>query len=372
MEPSGVTRRAGSAFVAALSATALLRVFYSAVCAVAGQRLSLDAARMQRNAFTDTLIQRGDTWRYLLLGVWQKFDTLWYVHVAQQGYDRPAAVVFYPMYPALMRLAGTVVSNPLAAALLVSTIAAFLLFWGFSKLTGLDLPADATNRALLLYAVWPASFVFFAGYAESLLLALILWAIYFARVERWWFAGVLGLLAGLTKAIGFVVIVPLVWIAWQRRAWGGWPVLLALLGPASFLGWLKITGRMSPSEVYPRYWATQVVWPWKTIWDIIAQAASNPLLPLFAWLFMMAALPALTHSTRTEYRLYAIAVLVIVLTKHTQPLQQSWARYLLVLFPAPAAIAQRYGTRDVAILAALCFAANVLLLWGFLNWFLVV
>ncbi len=352
--------------------TVLLRVFYSVVCALLGQRLRPDMALIHRNAFTDALIQRSDTWRYLLLGVWERFDTLWYIHVSQQGYDRRAAVVFYPLYPALIRLAGALVPNALAAALLVSTIATFFLFWAFSKLTRLDLPRDASNRALLLYAVWPASFVFLAGYAESVLLALVLWAIYLARNERWWLAGALGLLAGLTKAMGCLVIVPLVWIAWQRRAWRGWPVVLALLGPAAFLAWLKITGRMWPSEVYSKDWATEVVWPWKTIWDTIAQAGSNPLLPVYVWLILIAALPALKHGIRTEYTLYAIAVLTVILTKHTQPLQQSWARYLLVLFPAPAAIAQRYRTREVAVLALLFFAANLLLLWGFLEWRLVV
>lgn len=350
----------------------LLRVLYSVVCALLGQRLKLDVVLVHRNAFTDGLIQRSDTWRYLLLGVWERFDTLWYIHIAQHGYDRPAAVVFYPLYPTLIRLVGTLVPNALVAALLVSTIATFFLFWAFSKLTRLDLPREAANRALLLYAVWPASFVFLAGYAESVLLALVLWAIYLARNQRWWLAGALGLLAGLTKAIGCVVIVPLAWIVWQRRAWRGWPIVLAVLGPVAFLAWLKITGRMLPSEVYSKDWATQVVWPWKTVWDTIAQAGSNPLLPVYVWLVLMAALPALKHGIRMEYTLYAIAVLMIILTKHTQPLQQSWARYLLVLFPAPAAIAQRYRPREVAVFALLFFAANLLLVWGFLEWRLVV
>jgi hypothetical protein len=60
---------------------------------------------------------------YALLGIWERFDTLWFLHIAQHGYDRPMAVIFYPLYPAAIRIASGLMPA-MAAALLVSTVAA--------------------------------------------------------------------------------------------------------------------------------------------------------------------------------------------------------------------------------------------------------
>ena len=58
----------------------------------------------------------------LLLGVWQRFDTLWYLRIAAQGYARhDGSTVYFPLYPMLIRLLGTLfASNYLLAALVLA------------------------------------------------------------------------------------------------------------------------------------------------------------------------------------------------------------------------------------------------------------
>ena len=58
----------------------------------------------------------------LLLGVWQRFDTLWYIRIAAQGYaPHDGSTVYFPLYPMLIRLLGTLfASNYLLAALVLA------------------------------------------------------------------------------------------------------------------------------------------------------------------------------------------------------------------------------------------------------------
>lgn len=110
---------------------------------------------------------------------------------------------------------------------------------GLIQLLKLDLGDTEVKRALALLLVWPMSFVLFGGYAEPLLMCFTIWSIWFARNDRWWLAALFGLLACLSRAVGMVVVAPLVWIAWRQRPLRYAPLLLALSGPVLFPVWLR-------------------------------------------------------------------------------------------------------------------------------------
>jgi Gpi18-like mannosyltransferase len=63
--------------------------------------------------------------------------------------------------------------------------------------------------AFLLFG--PVSFFFSSIYSEALFLPLAIGCIDRARRGRWWQAGALGALAGLTRFIGLMLVIPLVW-----------------------------------------------------------------------------------------------------------------------------------------------------------------
>jgi hypothetical protein len=354
--------------------TVALRLAYSGLAALFTPHLNLDARLIESNRLTEQLMQPSEGLRYAWLGVWERFDTLWYIHIAQHGYDRPDAVGFFPLYPLLLRVVSWLI-DPLAAALLVSTLAAFFLFWGFQKLLRLDRPAEDATRALLLYAAWPASFIFFCGYAESLVVALLIWSIYFARTGRWWCSGITGCLAGLSKAVGWLAIVPQAVLGWRQRKWRALAAGLTLVGPGAFALWLKLSGRMLPSEAYPRYWLTDTAPPWTTLWDSVgaAVAGRSRILEVHLLVLAVVAVLALWRNLRPEYTLYAALALCFILTKHADPTQQPWTRYVLILFTAPANLAAwlRNGTA-LTVGTLLLFLANVLFLRLFLGWSLVV
>jgi hypothetical protein len=357
-----------------LALTLVLRAFYSVFAAIAIRHIPVDPRLIASNDFTSTILKPADGLRFLLLGVWQRFDTLWYVHIAQNGYDLPASVVFYPLYPALIRLLTPLTRDPFLATLFISTVATFFMLWGLINLVALDYGDRVAFRAAVVYVCWPASFIFFAGYAEATLMALVIWSIYFGRCSKWYAAGVTGALAALTKAAGILVVVPLVIIAIRDRRGKSLLPLVPLFG-LSFMLWLKATGRLLPSEAYPQFWGTHVAPPWTSLAHSfhLAFGGSNPTIVIHLALMFVLVAASLARKDRPEYPAYALAALVFFLTKDSVASQQQWGRYALILFPAMITFARVLRNRiDLGFLVVALSIVNLGLLWAFLGWSLVV
>jgi hypothetical protein len=361
----------------ALTFTVVLRIFYSLAGAWFVPYLQLDAHRIRSNSLTEHLMSRdAHPMLYGLLGVWERFDTLWYVEIARHGYFNAKATVFYPLFPALMRLLTLFTRSELASALLISTTATFLLFWGALRLFELDYSRQVSFRAILLWVVWPSSFAFFAGYPDSMLCALVIWSIYLARRERWMPAGVFGLLAGLTKALGCFVALPLFWLAWkQRKKEGALAAAVCGAGVICFQATLAAYHFPSAAQVYRTYWRTTTVAPWTSLLDAARVMAHGFDLPLFLNLSLFALIgwAALRPGVRTEYKLFVLAAMVLFLAKHTQPLLQSTMRYSLTIFAAYPVMALKVN-RPFWLGAVLLVggALNLLLFKTFLDWGLVI
>jgi hypothetical protein len=344
------------------------RFFYSVIAALFAPHLALDPKLIHSNRLAENVMIRDlHPVLYALVGVWERFDTLWYVEISRHGYANPAATVFYPLYPALIRAVSMVVRSELIAALLISTVATFFLFLGMLRLFG-------SVRAIALLALWPAAFIFFGAYPDSLLCALVVWSFVFARSDRWVAAGAAGFFAGLTKAMGCLVALPLLWLAWkQRRKEGLAAASLSLAGVACFQGWMFLNHFPSAANVYRTYWMTSTVAPWTTLIDSVRAAVQghNFLLLLNLLVLVVAATAALWPSVRLEYRIFAFAAICLFLTKHTEPLLQSTMRYCLTLFAAyPVLAAKRgFGFGMVLVVAA---ALNVVVFHAFLDWGLAV
>jgi hypothetical protein len=360
----------------ALLLTLALRIAYSSLAALFGLFLPVNWNLIRSNALTETLPPPNHGAHYLMLGIWERFDTLWYLHIARYGYDRPDAIVFYPLYPFLIRIVSWLV-QPIAASLLISTLAAFFLFWGFQKLLGMDFDSDPVRKSLIVYAVWPSSFIFFAGYPESLLLALLLWSWYFARKEKWAAGVMLAVAAEMTKAVGVIITIPLFLMAVRRKTASAWLVLLVPLGALAFPAWVRWSGHGSISYVYQYYWRTKPAAPWTTLWVAAEHLLHRPeaLLVLnLLFLIVICVLVGLSRA-RLEYRVFALAAILLVLCKQTDPPLQSMMRYVLVVFPAFVGGAQVLETplwkpRFWPVCAGL-LTINLTLIWLFLGWSLV-
>jgi hypothetical protein len=357
----------------ALAFTCALRVVFSIIAAALSFVEHPAIETIRSNSLPESLPTPG-TWHYAFLGVWERFDTLWYLHIAQHGYDLPMAVIFYPLYPVAIR-ALSWARPPIVAALLISTIAAFFFFLGMLRLGRTDLSDAGRIRMLLLIAVWPTSFVLFAGYSESLAAALVVWAVVFARERRWELAAFCGLHAGLGRPSGVLVCVPLFVMAACSRQLRALAVLLSPAGWLGYWGWLRWSGRLPVWEAYRVYQETPMAAPWEGLWLALRTIVhGDPVLAIKLGLITLALVFSLRRDIRIEDKLFAIAVIVQMFMYTGRPIIGA-ARYVLMVYPAFlgwAAFAQTHWKRwQFAVYAAGLAMLNFGWMFAFLKWSLV-
>src|SRR5207248_10631513 len=102
------------------------------------------------------------------------------------------------------------------------------------------------TRAAWLIALSPPALVMVMGYSEPLALCLAVGIFLLLRQRRWWWAAALGVLAGLARPVGLLLVVPALIEAFRdvrtapardRMARAG-AVVSPVVGTAIFLAWV--------------------------------------------------------------------------------------------------------------------------------------
>jgi hypothetical protein len=155
---------------------------------------------------------------------WQRFDVGWYVSIATSGYDDPRKAAFFPLYPALIAGTSTVLGDAqhVLSGMLISNIAALVAFFGVGLLAASEDTPEAASGAMRALAAYPLAFFTVAAYADSLFLACAVFALFFARRQHWRAAAACGFLAALTRPVGLILLIPLLWEYGRRRHWWSW------------------------------------------------------------------------------------------------------------------------------------------------------
>jgi hypothetical protein len=165
--------------------------------------------------------------------VWARWDSVFFVRIAEHGYDK-AAAAFGPLYPALVAGLGRVFFGHYVVAgvgiSLGAALGAFLLLF---RVAEERLGADGAQRTVLYLAVFPMSLFLQAVYSESLYLLLVLAAFFAAERGRFPAAGLLTGLAVLTRVTGLALLPALAVLAWRQADRGRALAGLALAGPVA-------------------------------------------------------------------------------------------------------------------------------------------
>ena len=155
-----------------------------------------------------------------LVNLQARWDTDFYHQIATVGYRWDPSVflhqnvVFFPLYPLLMRWGGVLLGgHPLLAGTVVS-LAAFagaisLLY----RLAVRELGEEKAWPVILLVSTYPFALFYSVVYTESLFLFLTVGAFYAMRRRYLLLAALAGFAAGLTRPNGFWLALPLVWMA---------------------------------------------------------------------------------------------------------------------------------------------------------------
>jgi hypothetical protein len=298
----------------------------------------------------------------LLLGPWQRFDTMRYLRIAHQGYDEVEDSVFPPLYPLAINGLGRGLAlllpqdqAALLAAIIVSNVSFLATLIILHRLTAAETDANTARRTVIYFTLFPTAFFLVAAYSESLFIFLALACIWSARRSRFWLAGVLGLLAGLTRLTGLVLVVPLAFeylrqrgldwrhpraFNWRALRFDALAVLLPLAGVAAFLVYRLIAGLPSIDHIYRLYWYQTTGLPGRDLLAAVNQmvagsAAFHLYLDLFCFLLLIATTWIVFRRLGVTYGLYSATLLLFILlpTSEVKPLF-SFSRYVLAFFPS--------------------------------------
>lgn len=269
------------------------------------------------------------------LDIWKKWDARHYVNLAELGYSgytengQHLFLVFFPLYPWLMRLVSLVTGNPMAAGLLVS----FLSYSGgcvyLYKLAAWELGKRAARRTVLFLSIFPYAFFFGGVMTEGLFLLTTAAALWHIRRHRWLRAGVWGALAAMTRmhgllligAAGAELVEHLGRFEWKQILRRLPALLLPALGSMVYLllNW-RVTGNAFAFTDMQAHWSQGFSWISDTLWYVAHNAGSFydeavrlqiwiPTLLLFPLFFAL--LCWASRRFRSMYTLYAFVYLVL-------------------------------------------------------------
>lgn len=191
------------------------------------------------------------------------WDGSWYRLVSVFGYDpgKSANAAFFPLYPWLMRWGhqltgwseetiGYIVSN-------VAFLGALILLY---RLVTMDFNEVVARRSIWAMALFPTAFFFTAVYTESLFLLLAVATLYAARRGKWLLAGIVGLLAALTRSAGVMLLAPMAVLfiqqyGWNPRRWfpNAFAAAIPAAGPLVF-GWVLTSSNMKFFDWVNQQW----------------------------------------------------------------------------------------------------------------------
>jgi hypothetical protein len=220
---------------------------------------------------------------------WHRWDTTWYVIIAQFGYrydSRSAA--FFPLYPMLVKAVDPVVpGDTFVAALLVSVLTCYAALVMVHRLAGQFLDTDTARRTVFYLLAFPTGFFLIAAYNESLFVALVAGCLYAMRRRLWWLAAVLAGVASATRLAGALLGVVLLYEYLRQRRFDPrriQPDLLWLaLAPAGLACYAGYCAHAFGDPLY--FLRAQDVWfrsgfsaPWTTVLDVTRLITHNPVL----------------------------------------------------------------------------------------------
>ena len=247
---------------------------------------------------------------------WARWDTAHYVAIGIFGYGNEASpshdggLGFFPLFPLLVEgvaqlMPGALTEGQLALAAIIASNVAFLLAVPlFADVVARRTSTDVARTATLLLCVSPFSYIFAAGYSESLFLLTVVATFWHADRDRWWAATLAVSLGTATRLVGLALPPALLLLAWRRGRPLRELIGIAVLSPLGAAIWLLVTWRISGDPM--GYFTAQANWGGWTehVWFYLEIFTTDPgralfgdprhlviVLNLVLWILWLAMLP---------------------------------------------------------------------------------
>ncbi len=315
-----------------------------------------------------------------------RWDAHWYTYIAGHGYSLQS-IVFFPAIILLIKVLSFLGLHLAFAGLLICNTFALLSFWVMYLTFRLDYAEGVANRALISYALMPTSFFLNSIYTEPIFITASLACIYFARVNKWWYAGISGALAVLTRNLGIFLVLFLLYEAikknshTKRRGSLVFPLLLPFIAILLFMVYNFYFFQNPIAFATSQHaWGRQFGFPWQNIWNnlplaFVPNLTNQPGVTLDSFLVIASAigLSCLTFSPKFKvHNSYLIIgwlwfLIPLMFTSSELPLY-SMARFILPIFPLYLFFAQ---LPNYLFYCIIILSATTLLLCTslFINWY---
>lgn len=178
------------------------------------------------------------------------WDGKWYLEIVRNGYpssippdityeQTEARAAFFPGYPAVVRAADWVLpGGDVFASLVVNVVLGAVAVYLVGLLARELYDAEVAGRAMVLFAMFPGSFVLSMAYSEALLLVLATGCLLALVRHQWFLAGILAALGTATRPNGVALVAACAVAALlairERREWRS--LVAPALAPLGFLG----------------------------------------------------------------------------------------------------------------------------------------
>lgn len=279
------------------------------------------------------------------LSMWGVWDSNWYIGIARDGYSTAlnsvnmANYAFFPFYPTLMRLLGTLTADYYNAGLIISNACLFLSCLYLFRLVSLENDSDTALRSIKYLVLFPTAFILSGVFSESLFLALVIMAYYYAKKGNWLFVGVLGFFTSLTRPPGVIIIIPLLYEYLKQADFRieniRFNVLYLLLIPCGISLFAiynyYLTGDFLAFVHIQSSWGGRIVNP---VTELYYRLISSDVHVLFGALFTSACIILLVlYHKKVDFSLWLFATFMILIPLSTPSSSWSMARYMVVVFP---------------------------------------
>lgn len=299
--------------------------------------------------------------RGAILGVWQRWDTIYYEIIAEKGYSGGKESVFFPLYPFFGRVLAlfTGKGGELAGLWIASSLFFLLVMLLLYYLSKRNFSLPEARRAVIALAVFPTSFYYLALYPQSLLLALTLLATLLAQERHWLAAAFVALFTGLTHStslpLAMLLLIEVVSFLRTDHRPLRWAALgtavLPVAGTALFFSWRIWQGFSPMTRIWNEGYRRILTTPWNNLWHWLTMIPNHVLSPDWianglALILMAAVLIWGIKKLPLSWELYLFTLLLFLLTTTVQydPLL-SYSRFILAAFPVFVALGMWADTR---------------------------
>ena len=178
------------------------------------------------------------------------WDGTWYRDIAAHGYHSlpEEGLRFFPLFPLLGRALSIVTLGRTDVALvLLANVASIALAIAIRRLVRFERGSvELADRAVWMVCLFPGAFVLAWAYAEALWLLAAVVVVWAVRSRRWGWAIAAALVAGATRPLGVLLVVPIaieylrVWRSARtdERLLGLGALLAPVVGTGAYLAWV--------------------------------------------------------------------------------------------------------------------------------------